>query len=323
MRLSNKEFKLINQLIKLTNSHSFNRESLLALFNLAWANKIQLPVLITVCFLALDIRLQLEINIFWEPPRNVHRPPRDRGDRGHNLHGQRNNEVHPSLVAANLVHRERQLRAQERVRRTRDFVMRETPNSRLSTQPLAASTPISDENNGESDYSPDEREHASSTNVAVVRRKRRKLLKKKEVKVPVNLLLSDTEEITTDDENTDEEDNDSNEDTELSSDDENDDDDDDDDNEGGARPGPAFGGFNDDDHHDFFGDHDGDDYNESDDDTSGTPLVVELEIRQRPVFNNFCTEILTQGGIASSNLFKYEIMRGMTSTTNVTTTSSS
>ena len=33
---------------------------------LAWSSKVQLPVLIAVCFMAFDIRLQLEINIFWE-----------------------------------------------------------------------------------------------------------------------------------------------------------------------------------------------------------------------------------------------------------------
>ncbi|CAL8122476.1 unnamed protein product [Orchesella dallaii] len=42
------------------------RISLMALFKLAWSAKVQLPVLITVCFMAFDIRLQLEINIFWE-----------------------------------------------------------------------------------------------------------------------------------------------------------------------------------------------------------------------------------------------------------------
>jgi hypothetical protein len=38
---------------------------------LAWSSKIQLPVLIAVAFMAFDIRLQLEINIFWDANHRV------------------------------------------------------------------------------------------------------------------------------------------------------------------------------------------------------------------------------------------------------------
>ncbi|CAG7786572.1 unnamed protein product, partial [Allacma fusca] len=42
------------------------KKSMNFFLRLAWSSKIQLPVLIAVCFMAFDIRLQLEINIFWD-----------------------------------------------------------------------------------------------------------------------------------------------------------------------------------------------------------------------------------------------------------------
>jgi len=40
---------------------------MMSLFRLAWSSKIRLPLLITVAFLALDVNLQVEINVFWAP----------------------------------------------------------------------------------------------------------------------------------------------------------------------------------------------------------------------------------------------------------------
>jgi hypothetical protein len=45
----------------------------MTLFRLAWSSKVQLPLLITVAFMAFDIHLQMEINIVWEPNHNNRR----------------------------------------------------------------------------------------------------------------------------------------------------------------------------------------------------------------------------------------------------------
>lgn len=39
----------------------------MSLFRLAWSSKIRIPLLITVAFLAMDVNLQVEINVFWAP----------------------------------------------------------------------------------------------------------------------------------------------------------------------------------------------------------------------------------------------------------------
>jgi len=55
---------------------------MMSLFRLAWSSKVQLPLLITVCFMAFDIRLQIEINIFWDQANH-----RRRGEEGDDVDG--------------------------------------------------------------------------------------------------------------------------------------------------------------------------------------------------------------------------------------------
>jgi len=61
------------------------KQTLLSLFRLAWSSKVQLPLLITVAFLAFDIHLQMEINIFWEANHmgRLEDDPRGGGRQGH------------------------------------------------------------------------------------------------------------------------------------------------------------------------------------------------------------------------------------------------
>jgi len=65
----------------------------MSLFRLAWSSKIRLPLLITVAFLALDVNLQVEINVFWAPVdrdgdgQGPEDPERPRQRRRHNGNG--------------------------------------------------------------------------------------------------------------------------------------------------------------------------------------------------------------------------------------------
>lgn len=69
------------------------RPTLLQLFNLAYNNKYQLPTLILVTFLTFGLRLQIEVNIWWE--REGRGQPRQEGrelEEGE-PHGHNNDEV--------------------------------------------------------------------------------------------------------------------------------------------------------------------------------------------------------------------------------------
>lgn len=47
------------------------QDGLIFLMNLAWESRVRLPLLMTVAFMALNIRMQLEINIYRNPQENT------------------------------------------------------------------------------------------------------------------------------------------------------------------------------------------------------------------------------------------------------------
>jgi hypothetical protein len=243
----------------------------MALFRLAWSNKVQLPLLITVCFMAFDIRLQLEINIFWEPPRpSAARQQRDRALRIANAN---NEAARAAAVNAALLQRQRQRLLEERAR----LDNLEGLNGGRHNFPAAAYEGEQSEVYEETDTA-DEVDSSEDTKEesAKCKNKKKKRLRKGEE----------------DDENNDDE-----EEGDRDSDDDSDSGDDDygNGNGSGASQNPEY--FGDSDRDDDFsdensqgrGDRSGDD---SDDSTGGAaPLIVELEIRQRPGFKEFTTKL--------------------------------
>jgi len=82
------------------------KQLIMSLFRLAWSSKIRLPLLITVAFLALDVNLQVEINVFWAPPAdrdggedNEDRErPRRRHNGIHHAEGIRRGVIFPAVA---------------------------------------------------------------------------------------------------------------------------------------------------------------------------------------------------------------------------------
>jgi len=257
----------------------------MALFRLAWSNKIQLPLLITVCFMAFDIRLQLEINIFWEPPRpTAARQQRDRAQRIANANLE---AIRAAAVNAALVQRQRQRQYLEQLARheheMRNYAMMRQVSGIEDDEDdneCAGFSTTEDDEEDEGEVSKSISNKKVNSSKKKVKERLMKLKQKKEKR-------KSKEGEENEDENGDEDDDSEDESSEDNSDDDDDDDDGDDDESGsGASQNPHpdyFGDSDREDDDDFYEgrDRSGDESDDSDSTGGIAPLVVELEIRQR------------------------------------------
>lgn len=275
----------------------------MALFRLAWSAKLQIPVLITVVFMACDIRLQLEINIFWETnngrPHANHVHGNSRSAAGQRR-ASREDMRRAALVAAALYQQQRRrliqdIRAQQNRQRDQAQAHQQSNPNRLPyNAPLATEEDSDLDEMHENDQSESDTLTCSQRSTASeagsfatddedtddieaddtadgepVRKKKKRVLKRSR---PLSKEQGDEEE---------EED--------VSSDEDEDDDDDDDDdyneNGGGMNGGSSsHGGGGGNGYRDDY-DHDTEDSGDNSQDESGggysSPLVVEVEIRHR------------------------------------------
>lgn len=286
----------------------------MALFRLAWSAKVQIPVLITVVFMACDIRLQLEINIFWEtnnarPHANhLHGTNRSSGGR----RSSREDMRRAALVASALYQQQRRRLIQEM--RAQQANQREVARR----QSLPVNAPLATEEDSDLDGSHDGNfsdsdtltcSHRSTTSEAgslgsyedddegtdmddrenqVVTKKKRKVKRSRP-----SSREPDEDDDEEDDSTTDE--------------DEDDDDDDDEGGHGGGNNGgsSSHGGGGYPDH--SYDDNDSDDMDDSSQGDVGggggysSPLVLEIELRHRPLLppnendcQTFCSQSITQ-----------------------------
>lgn len=250
----------------------------MALFRLAWSAKLQIPVLITVVFMACDIRLQLEINIFWEPNN---RQQTHASRNGSQRRASREDMRRAALVAAALYQQQRRRLIQE----MRSQQAQERENALPLNAPLATGEDSdldgSQENLSETgtitcshrsttseagsfaSYSDSDDDKEST--VTAGRRKRR--IKRSRVSSPE-----------TDDDDEDEEDE------TISSEDDDEEDDDNDPGTNGGASSQGGGGYRD---HERYDDEDDSDDMDDSSNTGGdgyeSPLILEIELRHRPL----------------------------------------
>lgn len=270
-----------------------NRSSLMALFKLAWSAKLQIPVLITVVFMACDIRLQLEINIFWETNNTrPHAMPRNTTG-GQARRSSREDMRRAALVASALYQQQRRrliqdMRAQQARQREaarsqslpvnaplateEDSDLEGSHEGNLSDSTLSCSHDSVTSEAGSFGSDEDETEDGDETKEKQgtgMKRKRKVKRSRPSSKEPNN------------------EEEDEEEDEETTTDDDEDEDEDDEENGGGMNGGSSShggGGYRDDTYED---DDDSDDMDDSSQTEGGggynSPLVLEIELRHRPL----------------------------------------